>query len=87
MRDIFKVLEQIKEVLDDEEYGEIKANMDNIEYALRYKAPELQWDYVYDRLIMSFIPPETYIDYKVFSILSVPFNSSTYFVVHIDNTL
>ena len=68
MRDIFKVLEQIKEVLDDEEYGEIKANMDNIEHALRYKAPELQWDYVYDRLIMSFIPPETDIDYKILSI-------------------
>lgn len=69
MRDIFKVLEQIKETLgEDNEYSEIKAGIDDIEYALRYKAPEDRWNYVYDRLIIDFIPPETEIDYKVLSI-------------------
>lgn len=34
----------------------------------RFKAPEDTWNYVYDRLIVSFIPPETEIDYKVLSI-------------------
>ena len=69
MRDIFKVLEQIKDVLkEDEEYGEIEANIENIEYSLRFKAPEDRWNYVYDRLIVDFIPPETEIDYKVLSI-------------------
>ena len=69
MRDIFKVLEQIKETLgEDNEYSEIKAEIDDIEYAFRYKAPEDRWNYVYDRLIIDFIPPETEIDYKVLSI-------------------
>ena len=41
MIDIFEVLEQIKEVLkENEEYGEIEANIENIEYSLRFKAPE-----------------------------------------------
>lgn len=69
MRDIFKVLEQIKEALgEDNEYSEIKAGIDDIEYALRYKAPEDVWNYVYDKLINNFIPPETEIDYKVLSV-------------------
>ena len=69
MRDIFKVLEQIKEALGvDNEYSEIKAGIDDIEYSLKYKAPEDTWNYVYDRLIVKFIPPETEIDYKVLSI-------------------
>lgn len=69
MRNIFKVLEQIEEVLkEDEEYDEIRANIENIRYNLRFKAPECQWCYLYERLIMSFIPPETEIDYKVLSI-------------------
>lgn len=69
MRDVFKVLEQIKEALGvDNEYSEIKAGIDDIEYSLRYKAPEDTWNYVYDRLIVKFIPPETEIDYKVLSI-------------------
>lgn len=69
MRDIFKVLEQIKDVLkENEEYGEIEANIENIEYSLRFKAPEDTWNYVYDKLIVSFIPPSTEIDYKVLSI-------------------
>lgn len=69
MRDIFKVLEQIKEVLkENEEYGEIEANIENIEYSLRFKAPEDRWNYVYDILIIEFIPPQTEIDYKVLSI-------------------
>ena len=69
MRDIFKVLEQIKDVLkENEEYGEIEANIENIEYSLRFKAPEDTWNYVYDKLIVNFIPPETEIDYKVLSI-------------------
>lgn len=69
MRNIFKVLEQIKEVLgEDNEYGEIKANIENIEYSLRFKAPEDVWNYAYDKLIVDFIPPETEIDYKVLSI-------------------
>lgn len=69
MRDIFKVLEQIKAALGvDNEYSEIKAGIDDIEYSLRYKAPEDTWNYVYDRLIVKFIPPETEIDYKVLSI-------------------
>ena len=69
MRDIFKVLEQIKDVLkEDEEYGEIEANIENIEYSLRFKAPEDIWNYVYDRLIVDFIPPKTETDYKVLSI-------------------
>ena len=69
MREIFKVLEQIKETLgEDNEYSEIKAGIDDIEYSLRFKAPEDVWDYVYDRLIVDFIPPKTEIDYKVLSI-------------------
>lgn len=69
MRDIFKVLEQIKEALgEDNEYSEIKAGIDDIEYSLRYKSPEDVWNYVYDRLIVEFIPPQTEIDYKVLSI-------------------
>ena len=69
MRDIFKVLEQIKETLgEDNEYSEIKAGIDDIEYSLRFKAPEDTWNYVYDKLIVNFIPPETEIDYKVLSI-------------------
>ena len=69
MRDIFKVLEQIKEVLkENEEYGEIEANIENIEYSLGFKAPEDRWNYVYDRLIVDFIPPKTETDYKVLSI-------------------
>lgn len=69
MRDIFKVLEQIKEALgENNEYSEIKAEIDDIEYSLRFKAPEDTWNYVYDRLIVDFIPPKTEIDYKVLSI-------------------
>ena len=69
MRDIFKVLEQIKDVLkENEEYGEIEANVENIEYSLRFKAPEDTWNYVHDKLIVSFIPPKTETDYKVLSI-------------------
>ena len=70
MKDIFKVLEQIKEALgEDNEYSEIKAGIDDIEYSLRFKAPEEDtWNYVYDRLIVDFIPPNTEIDYKVLTI-------------------
>lgn len=69
MRDIFKVLKQIKEALgENNEYSEMKCGIDDLEYALRYKAPEDMWDYAYDKLITNFIPPETEIDYKVLSI-------------------
>ena len=69
MRNIFEVLRQIKEALrEDNEYSEIKAGIDDIEYGLRFKAPEDTWNYVYDRLIVNFIPPETEIDYKILSI-------------------
>lgn len=69
MRDIFDVLKQIKEALgEDNEYSEIKAGIDDIEYSLKYKSPEDVWDYVYEKLIIDFIPPETEIDYKVLSI-------------------
>lgn len=69
MRDIFKVLEQIKKALgEDNEYSEIKADIEDIEYSLQFKAPEDAWHYVYDKLIVNFIPPETEIDYKVLSI-------------------
>lgn len=69
MRDIFKVIEQIKETLgDDNEYSEIKASIEDLEYALRYKAPELLWDYVFEKLIVKFIPPQTDVDYKALSI-------------------
>ena len=59
---------QINDLKEYEEYGEIEANIENIEYSLRFKAPEDTWNYVYDRLIINFIPPETEIDYKVLSI-------------------
>lgn len=69
MRDIFKVLKQIKEALgENNEYSEMKCGIDDLEYELRYKAPEDTWDYAYDKLITNFIPPETEIDYKVLSI-------------------
>lgn len=69
MRDIFKVLEQIKEALgEDNEYSEIKAGVEDIEYSLRYKAPEDYWNFVFEKLIVDFIPPQTEIDYKVLSI-------------------
>ena len=72
MRDIFKVLKQIKEALgEDNEYSEIKAGIEDIEYSLRFKAPEDTWNYVYDKLITNFIPPETEIDYKVLSIWTI----------------
>lgn len=69
MRNIFDVLKQIKKALgEDNEYSEIKAGIDNIKYSLRFKAPEDIWNYVYDKLIVNFIPPQTEIDYKVLSI-------------------
>lgn len=69
MRNIFDVLKQIKEALgEDNEYSEIKAGIDDIEYSLKYKSPEDVWNYVYEKLIIDFIPPETEIDYKVLSI-------------------
>ncbi len=69
MRNILDVLNQIKDALgEDNEYSEIKAGIENIEYSLGFKAPEDSWNYVYDRLIVEFIPPETEIDYKVLSI-------------------
>lgn len=69
MRNIFDVLKQIKEALgEDNEYSEIKAGIDNIEYSLGFKAPEDRWNYVYEKLIVDFIPPETEIEYKVLAI-------------------
>ena len=69
MRILSKVLEEIKEVLEeDNEYSEIKADIEDVEYSLRYTASELQWDYVYEKIIIAFIEPKTEIDYKVLSI-------------------
>lgn len=69
MRDIFKVIEQIRNVLgEDNEYSEIKASLEDLEYRLRFKAPELVWEYTYIVLITKFIPPKTEIDYQVLSI-------------------
>lgn len=69
MRDIFKVIEQIRNVLgEDNEYSEIKASLEDLEYRLRFKAPELVWDYTYIVLITKFIPPKTEIDYQVLSV-------------------
>lgn len=69
MRDIFKVIEQIRNVLgEDNEYSEIKASLEDLEYSLRFKAPELVWEYTYIVLITKFIPPKTEIDYQVLSI-------------------
>ena len=42
--------------------------MENLEYKLSYKAPEIQWAFVYEVFITKFIPPTTDIDYKVLSI-------------------
>ena len=69
MRNIFDVLKQIKEILDeDNKYSKTIEKIDNIEYSLEYKAPEEKWNYVYEKLIVDFIPPETEIDYKILSI-------------------
>lgn len=69
MRNIFDVLEQIKVALgENNEYSEIKAGIDDIEYSLGFKAPEDRWNYAYKKLIVDFIPPQTEIDYKVLSI-------------------
>lgn len=69
MRDIFKVIEQIRNVLgEDNEYSEIKASLEDLEYRLGFKAPELVWDYTYIVLITKFIPPKTEIDYQVLSV-------------------
>ena len=69
MRDIFKVIEQIRNVLgEDNEYSQIKASLEDLEYSLRFKAPELVWDYTYIVLITKFIPPKTEIDYQVLSV-------------------
>lgn len=65
MRDIFKVLKQIKELSNDKEFLEV---IEDIENDLRYKAPEDSWNYVYDKFIVNYIPPETEIDYKILSI-------------------
>jgi len=65
MRDVFKVLEQIKELSNDEEH--IK-NVEKIDYSLRWKAPEDMWNYVYDAFITDYIPPKTELDYKILSI-------------------
>lgn len=69
MRNIFNIIEKIKNALgEDNEYSEIKASIEDLEYYLRYKSPEFVWDYVYEKLIKNFIPPKTDIDYKVLSI-------------------
>lgn len=65
MRDIFKVLEQIKELSNDEMYIR---KVEKIDYSLRWKAPEDMWNYMYDAFIIDFIPPKTELDYKVLSI-------------------
>ena len=50
MRNIFDVLKQIKGALgEDNEYSEIKAGIDDIEYSLGFKAPEDRWNYVYEK--------------------------------------
>ena len=48
--------------------SEIKASLEDLEYRLRFKAPELVWEYTYIVLITKFIPPKTEIDYQVLSI-------------------
>lgn len=69
MRDIFEVLEQIRNVLEeDNNYSEMKNIIENLKSKLEYKAPELRWNYVYEVFIVNFIPPKTDIDYKVLSI-------------------
>ena len=67
MRNIYEVLKQISNVLDDN-YIEIKEEIPKIEKSLGFKAPEDAWNYVYDRLIVNFIPPKTELDYNVLSI-------------------
>lgn len=69
MRDIFEVLEQIRNVLEEyNNYIEMKTVIENLKSKLRYKAPELRWNYVYEYFIVRFIPPKTDVDYKVLSI-------------------
>ena len=69
MRNIYNVLEQIKEILSkDNDYDELEARINDIGYSLKFKAPEDMWNFVYDTLIGEFIPPKTETDYKVLSI-------------------
>lgn len=69
MRDVFEVLEQIRNVLEeDNNYSEMKNIIENLKSKLDCKAPELRWNYVYEVFIVNFIPPKTDIDYKVLSI-------------------
>lgn len=65
MRDIFKVLEQIKELSSDEDFIR---KVEKIDYSLRWKAPEDMWNYMYDAFIVDYIPPKTELDYKILSI-------------------
>lgn len=68
-RNIYDVLNQIQDVLStDEQYEEIASSIDDLKYALRFKAPEDIWNFVYDEFITDFIPPKTETDYKVLSI-------------------
>ena len=65
MRDIFKVLEEIKQLSDDENFMK---KIEKLEYSLSWKAPEDTWNYMYDVFITDFIPPKSELDYKVLSI-------------------
>lgn len=65
MRDIFKVLEQIKELSND---GDFIRKVEKIDYSLRWKAPEDMWNYMYDAFITDYIPPKAELDYKILSI-------------------
>lgn len=65
MRNIFEVLEQIKNLSNDKEY--IK-KIEKIDYSLRWKAPEDMWNYMFDAFIIDYIPPKTDLDYQILSI-------------------
>lgn len=65
MRNIFEVLEQIKNLSNDKEY--IK-KVEKIDYSLRWKAPEDMWNYMFDTFIIDYIPPKTDLDYQILSI-------------------
>ena len=68
-RNIYDVLNQIQGILEtDEQYEEMVLSIDDLKYALRFKAPEDTWNFVYDKFITEFIPPKTETAYKVLSI-------------------
>lgn len=74
MRNIHDVLKNINRLINrfliDVPNEKLKYinKLTNIENDIRYMAPELVWDYVYNEFVANFVPPESELEYKILSI-------------------